>query len=207
MVAATTLVKTARTLAGLSRSQLAALAGVPASTVTRIEAGSVDPTTGMLDRILMAAGYQLDSSLMVLSDPAAVAAARSVLDPASGLADFPGVGAWLDRWRNAKLVVRDPETGALVARSERELARRAGLSARLSSRPGAQSYQRMTNCAATANRLRSLGVNWPLPAASQPTALSPALTLLGRSSTSTTRTPLRRRWTWFRKLIAAGRSH
>lgn len=49
----------ARTGAGLSRRTLAAKAGVPTSTVSRIENDQVDPTVGMLQRLLAAAGERL----------------------------------------------------------------------------------------------------------------------------------------------------
>jgi len=49
----------ARLHAGLSARALAARAGVPTSTVTRIEKGTIDPTLGMLSRLLEAAGHDL----------------------------------------------------------------------------------------------------------------------------------------------------
>jgi len=57
------LVRRAREDAGLSRSALAARAGVPTSTVSRIEAGSSDPTLTMLTRLIAAAGYHLSVSV------------------------------------------------------------------------------------------------------------------------------------------------
>lgn len=59
MTAAPELLSEARRRAGLSASALAARAGVPASTVTRIEKGTNDPTFGMLARLLDAAGHEL----------------------------------------------------------------------------------------------------------------------------------------------------
>jgi transcriptional regulator with XRE-family HTH domain len=53
------LVRRARQDAGLSRSALAARAGVPTSTVSRIEAGSTDPTLTMLSRLIAASGHEL----------------------------------------------------------------------------------------------------------------------------------------------------
>jgi transcriptional regulator with XRE-family HTH domain len=55
-----TLVHEARERAGLSRKALAKRAGVPVSTVSRIEEAEVDPTTTMLRRLLAAAGRTLD---------------------------------------------------------------------------------------------------------------------------------------------------
>jgi transcriptional regulator with XRE-family HTH domain len=53
------LVREARQSAGLSARALARLAQVPSSTVLRIESGKVDPTFGMLRRLLEAAGQDL----------------------------------------------------------------------------------------------------------------------------------------------------
>jgi len=55
-----TLVREARRDADLSVRALAERAGVAYSTVARIEAGRVDPTTGMLTRLLAAAGCELN---------------------------------------------------------------------------------------------------------------------------------------------------
>ena len=54
------LVKAAREDASLTVRELAARAGVAASTVSRIERRYMDPTVGMLDRLLDAAGHDLE---------------------------------------------------------------------------------------------------------------------------------------------------
>ena len=54
------MVRDARTSAGLTIRALAARADVATSTIARIEAGKVDPTVGMLARLLSAAGRQLE---------------------------------------------------------------------------------------------------------------------------------------------------
>lgn len=51
----------ARGRAGLSQRRLAALAGVPQSTVSRIESGAIDPRVGTLRRLLRGCGYELDA--------------------------------------------------------------------------------------------------------------------------------------------------
>jgi transcriptional regulator with XRE-family HTH domain len=56
------LVRQARLEAGLSIRALAETAGVSASTVSRIEAGRMDPTVGMLERLLASAGTRMDIS-------------------------------------------------------------------------------------------------------------------------------------------------
>lgn len=43
----------------LTMSALAVLAGVPTSTISRIESGRVEPTLGMIRRIAFGAGYHL----------------------------------------------------------------------------------------------------------------------------------------------------
>jgi transcriptional regulator with XRE-family HTH domain len=65
-----TLLRGARTRAGLSRRTLAERAGVAITTVSRIEDGRTDPTIGMLARLIAAAGSRLEA--------AAVADASSV---------------------------------------------------------------------------------------------------------------------------------
>jgi transcriptional regulator with XRE-family HTH domain len=54
------LVSGARTSAGLTMRALAARADVATSTIARIEVGKVDPTVGMLARLLLAAGRELE---------------------------------------------------------------------------------------------------------------------------------------------------
>ncbi len=49
----------ARRRAGLSQRQLAQHAGVPQSTIGRIEAGLADPKVGTLDRLLRTCGEEL----------------------------------------------------------------------------------------------------------------------------------------------------
>ena len=53
----------ARRAAGLSAGALAAKAGVPTTTVTRIEKSTTDPTFGMLKRLLAAAGHDLAAEI------------------------------------------------------------------------------------------------------------------------------------------------
>ena len=53
------LVAVARRLSRLSQRDLAARAGVPQSTVARIESRVIEPRTSTLDRILSAMGYEV----------------------------------------------------------------------------------------------------------------------------------------------------
>jgi transcriptional regulator with XRE-family HTH domain len=52
--------KYARAKAGLSQRALAAKAGIPQSTVGRIESGAVDPRVDTLSALLRACGYDLE---------------------------------------------------------------------------------------------------------------------------------------------------
>ncbi|NLE96680.1 MAG: helix-turn-helix transcriptional regulator [Propionibacterium sp.] len=72
-----------RERSGLNRSQLAKLAGVPASTISRIEKGDVQPSTEMLNRVLAPLGRA--ASITPTSTPEASAAARAACDPS-----YPG---------------------------------------------------------------------------------------------------------------------
>lgn len=45
----------------MSQRRLAALAGVPQSTVSRIESGAIDPRVGTLTRLLRSCGYELEA--------------------------------------------------------------------------------------------------------------------------------------------------
>lgn len=54
-----TLLVGTRRAAGLTQRQLAAKAGVPQSTVARIESGGIDPRASTLDRLFHALGLEL----------------------------------------------------------------------------------------------------------------------------------------------------
>jgi transcriptional regulator with XRE-family HTH domain len=62
MDTARTLVRSAREGARLSQRELARLAGVPPTTVNRVESGQTDATFGMLVRLLDAAGHEMKIS-------------------------------------------------------------------------------------------------------------------------------------------------
>lgn len=54
-----TAVRAARHSAGLNQRELARRAGVPQSTVARIESAALDPRSGTVERLLRAAGFEL----------------------------------------------------------------------------------------------------------------------------------------------------
>jgi hypothetical protein len=58
-MAARQLVREARKRAGLTQAELAQRAGVPQSTVGRIESGARSPSTALVERLIRAAGFEL----------------------------------------------------------------------------------------------------------------------------------------------------
>ena len=65
----------------IHRAQLARLADVSPSTIGRIEKGELDPSCGVLSRILDASGFQIDGDwIRPTGDTSAFIAARRVLD-------------------------------------------------------------------------------------------------------------------------------
>src|SRR5450759_3061636 len=81
MSTASVLLRQARANAGLSCTALAARAGVPTSTVSRIEADAMDPTVVMLTRVMAAAGCRLELNFARVA-------------PAPNLADL--TSAWIE---------------------------------------------------------------------------------------------------------------
>lgn len=79
-VCGSALLREARVAAGLSRRALAAKAGVPTSTVSRIEAEQSDPTLGMLERLIEAAGRHLVMGAQPRDDPPTLAELATAVD-------------------------------------------------------------------------------------------------------------------------------
>ena len=75
------LVAEARSQAGLSRRGLAERAGVPTSTISRIEDGEMDPTYTMLARVLGAAGRELRATADELGDTPSLARLTDAWQP------------------------------------------------------------------------------------------------------------------------------
>jgi transcriptional regulator with XRE-family HTH domain len=117
-VDAATIVKRVRALSGVTRKELAELAGLSPSTIGRIEQGALDPTWGTLSRILESTGYRIHGDTVVSAgDQTAIAAARPLLESllasaAAREALAPTTNAfeqvassvvsqWLDRWARA----------------------------------------------------------------------------------------------------------
>lgn len=77
---AAALLREVRTHAGLSRRTLAAKAGVPTSTVSRIEDEQSDPTLTMLERLLTAAGRRLVIEAEPRDDHPTIASLATAVD-------------------------------------------------------------------------------------------------------------------------------
>ena len=69
----------------LSKTAFAQLVGVPASTITRIESGIVDPTYSMLQKIASGAGFTLSGTLSDMGSDAPYAAAVERIQNASSV--------------------------------------------------------------------------------------------------------------------------
>jgi transcriptional regulator with XRE-family HTH domain len=83
------LVRTARREAGLTQADLAARAGVPQSTIARLESGGSNPTVRTLERVLHAAGRRLEASRIASSGVDETHVARNLaLTPAERLVAF-----------------------------------------------------------------------------------------------------------------------
>lgn len=92
------LVRETRIAAGLSRRALALRAGVPTSTVSRIEDDEVDPTFTMLQRVLAAAGKQLGISATALDHDHTLAGLGDIYDesrPGTGI-DWTRLRGFID---------------------------------------------------------------------------------------------------------------
>lgn len=94
------LVQEARRRAGLTQAELARRAGVPKSTVGRIESGARDPSTRMVERLVHAAGLQVSVALTE-PDPATDAMFERTLrrSPKERLVDATRVARFVLRGR------------------------------------------------------------------------------------------------------------
>jgi len=101
-VAIRELVREARRRAGLTQAELARRAGVPTSTVGRIESGSRVPSAQMVERLVRAAGFDVSVSLGE-PDPGTDSMFQRTLrrSPAERLRDATRVARFVLRGRRA----------------------------------------------------------------------------------------------------------
>lgn len=124
------LVRTIRTRGGLTRTDLARMAGVAASTVSRIERGELEPTWSVMNKLLESAGYRPTATLCSRGDVSAVVAAREALGETVDGSSSASVRDWTDRWKRAGLI-----DGNGRARRVEKLGIQAGIASRIFDRP------------------------------------------------------------------------
>ncbi len=102
------LVKEARRRAGFTQAELAQRAGVPKSTVGRIESGARTPSTEMVERLVRAAGLNVLVSLSE-PDPGTDSMFERTLrrSPAQRLADATRVARFVLRGRREVALASD----------------------------------------------------------------------------------------------------
>lgn len=96
------LVREARKRAGLTQAALAQRAGVPQSTVARVESGARTPSTDLVERLVRAAGYEIRVGLGE-PDPETTALFERTLrrSPQERLADAARAARFVLRGRRA----------------------------------------------------------------------------------------------------------
>jgi transcriptional regulator with XRE-family HTH domain len=146
-----------RRVNGLSARQLAALVDVAPTTVTRIESGAVSPSFDLAQEILTVLGEPI--GFTGVADIAAIAAARSALDPSLSVPVTQDVDAWRLRWARIGLI---DKAGCATPGKEADLLFRAGLAARLTRRPGAVDFKAGPSAYDVADALRAAGVEYAL---------------------------------------------
>jgi transcriptional regulator with XRE-family HTH domain len=118
MVEASGVLARARSARQLTMNALADVSGVPVSTISRIESGRVEPTWGMMARLLGAAGFRLDTTLTETgSDEPFAGILRNLANAPSG--------------EKAGIVRRFPTVARLALVARRPGARRVELSTNL----------------------------------------------------------------------------
>ena len=119
-----------RARSGLSQLELSKLAGVAASTISRIERNELDPTWTTMNRIFDAVGCRPAAELVSDGDLSAIAAARKVLGELPGLELTARSEEWIRRWRRAQFV----DHSGFVRKVEK-VAVQAGIASRIFDRP------------------------------------------------------------------------
>ncbi|MQA87576.1 MAG: helix-turn-helix domain-containing protein [Streptosporangiales bacterium] len=88
------LVRAARTRRGMSQRELARVASVPQSTVSSIESGRRQPSVLMLERLLDAAGFRLETKLVNTVRPSELLKQRKK-DVADIISRYPVSRVWV----------------------------------------------------------------------------------------------------------------
>ncbi|MGX7824785.1 helix-turn-helix domain-containing protein [Actinokineospora sp. 24-640] len=91
---AANLVASARERRDLSQRELARAAGVPQSTVSMIESGKQQPSVAMLERLLAAAGFTLNTRLVNAVAPSVLLARHRERVKAT-IAEYPVADVWV----------------------------------------------------------------------------------------------------------------
>lgn len=115
---------------GATSVDFARRAGVGRTTLHRIAAGQVEPTLATLRELAIAHGYELTIGLTPLSDPAAAAAVRHLVDPAfDGVSPeevSPGDAREVDAWIARLERYDDVDAAAITAARASSLLHRNG---------------------------------------------------------------------------------
>jgi len=98
---ASSLLRLARQRSGLSQRELAVTAQVPRSTIARIESGQMQPTVPMLQKILIAAGWEMRIRLEPYDSHDDVLDALAAADPGRARRAKTGADALAARLRSA----------------------------------------------------------------------------------------------------------
>jgi transcriptional regulator with XRE-family HTH domain len=144
----------ARLNLNLTRAELAALAGMATSTISRIERGEISPSLETVEKIATAAGREMTIELPRGCNQVAIAAGRTAM-AGDDFSDLPGVQDLLDRWRLAGLV---GDAGQAV--SNRRIAELSGKLARLRQRPGLRTVRSNALWFEVGRKLSESGVAW-----------------------------------------------
>ncbi|GAA1875060.1 helix-turn-helix transcriptional regulator [Myceligenerans crystallogenes] len=142
----------ARIAAQLSARDVAALADVATSTVTRFENGEREPSFGIAVRMLRA--VDLDANLQRISRASAIGTARWLIDPQFGVRP-DDADEWLDRWTRLGLLDSNQKPTDL-----RKLLYRAARSARLVARPWRTDFVLAEGWENLQDKLTENGIEW-----------------------------------------------
>jgi transcriptional regulator with XRE-family HTH domain len=141
----------------LSARQLAALAGVAPSTITRIESGAIQPSFDLAAELLAILGEPLTELLTANAD--SILAARRALDPSFPVETTAGSEQWIERWARIGLVDDD---GRVASGREADLLFRAATVARLPRRAGRVDFLPSGDWVDVAGLLADSNLEWAL---------------------------------------------